>query len=432
MSTEEPVVNHVELCVEDINYTISILKKFGFRVFAKRETVKCKQVALRLGKGIIFIVNKRVYHGKIVGSECDSSNSFPVFVCCGDSKRHTIDSVFNVSFNVRNVYNLTKKIASEIGSVILKPRTVTDEYGSVTFSCVRSCVGNVIHTLVNKTDYKGPFLPGFKIVEDEEFSCDDSGLQLEEIMTHVDHVTIAVTKGDSERVLKFYETCFGMKKFNISRDNESDDGLILADSIGIKLKAMEYYRCAETGLIYPPSCQNRERNSNSLMLVVVESLPGQADCNIETFLREHQQGGIEHVALSTTNIYRAVSLMTVKGCSFRKPPRAYYSELRKMKEINEEEDIASLEKLGILLDNESENLPEKSNCPKYLMQIFAHPIFLPAKTFFIEIIHRRNQARGLGQGNIIALVRSIREEEKRKLAESSKKQDIEEETSRVC
>lgn len=53
------------------------------------------------------------------------------------------------------------------------------------------------------------------------------------------------------------------------------------------------------------------------------------------------------------------------------------------------------------------------------MQIFAQPLFLPSKTFFIEVI-KRSGARGLGAGNILALVRSIREDERRKAEENSK------------
>ncbi|XP_035230457.1 4-hydroxyphenylpyruvate dioxygenase-like protein [Stegodyphus dumicola] len=200
---------------------------------------------------------------------------------------------------------------------------------------------------------------------------------------------------------------------------------------------MEYWRCSEIGLMYPGfSSKHRQRNSNGVMLVVVESLPGQTNCNVETYLREHEGPGIEHIALSTRSITGTVSKMTSLGVKFRQPPAAYYNELKKVREIQEiGEDLTELEKLGILLDNEVEpgENNEKDGSPKYLMQIFAHPLF-SRKTFFIEVIERSG-ARGLGAGNIIALVRSIREEEKRKMAEAKQKTLNEENISsprRLC
>lgn len=62
----------------------------------------------------------------------------------------------------------------------------------------------------------------------------------------------------------------------IYRDDQ-EDGLILQEGIGLRLRAMEYWMCSETGLVYPPSLsESNERSIRSLMLVVVESLPGQS------------------------------------------------------------------------------------------------------------------------------------------------------------
>lgn len=59
--------------------------------------------------------------------------------------------------------------------------------------------------------------------------------------------------------------------------DETEDGLILEEGVGLRLRTLEYWLCSETGLVYYPSeSHNKERSPKSLMLVVVESLPGQS------------------------------------------------------------------------------------------------------------------------------------------------------------
>ncbi|XP_054721286.1 4-hydroxyphenylpyruvate dioxygenase-like protein [Uloborus diversus] len=414
----QPVVHHVELCVADWEACLKALRSYGFTLFAKRITPFCQQWAARLGK-IIFVLTQRQadYVNHSIWNERTVRAEPLTVMCCEDQETHRVDTVVNVSLAVRNVSAVTERIKANGGSVIQPATKIEDQTGDISFSIVRSIVGDVVHTLINVDNYKGVFLPGFEPVEssyDSELHVD-----LNNSVTHIDHVTLAVTPGNSQEVISFYESCFGMERFAISSSDDIDDGLILEDSIGLRLKAMEYFRCSELGLTYPASSRNRQRNKNSVMLVVVESLPGQTNCNVETFLREHEGPGVEHIAFSCNNMMETVEKMISLGVNFRKPPTAYYNELKKQRQIQEiGEDLNTLEKLGILLDNEVEPMFAEDDCSKYLMQMFAHPLF-SRKTFFIEII-KRSGARGLGSGNVIALVKSIREEEKRKAAEKKK------------
>ncbi|KFM82147.1 4-hydroxyphenylpyruvate dioxygenase-like protein, partial [Stegodyphus mimosarum] len=429
----QPVVHHVEMCVRDGRHTLASLKHYGFRLHAQRVTPFCKQWVIKLGE-VFFIITERQknYVKHSIWNENTVRAEPWTVLCCESQSAHEVDTVFNVSFCVKNVKNVTGRVRSLGASVIQPPTSVKDEKnGHVSYSIVRSCCGNVVHTLINKDDYTGSFLPGFETVDTIiEDSSETTGV------THIDHVTLACSPGHSSSIISWYESCFGMQRFSISRNDDNDEGLILADGVGLRLKAMEYWMCSEIGLMYPVSSKHRQRNSNGVMLVVVESLPGQTNCNVETYLREHEGPGVEHVALNTPKIVETVSKMISLGVKFRQPPAAYYNELKKVREIQEiGEDLTELEKLGILLDNEVEpgKIKEKDGSPKYLMQIFAHPLF-SRKTFFIEVIERSG-ARGLGSGNIIALVRSVREEEKRKMAEAKQKTMNEEDISsprRLC
>ncbi|GIY74535.1 4-hydroxyphenylpyruvate dioxygenase-like protein [Caerostris extrusa] len=100
------------------------------------------------------------------------------------------------------------------------------------------------------------------------------------------------------------------------------------------------------------------------MLVVVESLKGQTNCNVLTYLKQHKNEGVEHVALTSSSIEHTVSKLKGRGVTFRVPPKAYYDELVKTNK---------LVGLGQNVDS----------------------LFKPIG------------ARGLGSGNILALVRSI-------------------------
>ncbi|KAF8786009.1 4-hydroxyphenylpyruvate dioxygenase-like protein [Argiope bruennichi] len=412
----DPVVHHIELCVFDADDALNRLRKFGFILFAKRQTASCKQLVARLGT-VFFVITERGLHykphslWKNVGGETLRAEPLTT-LCCEDSPAHEVDTVFNLAFSVKmsDVKDISERILSQGGQIIQAPTEMSDEKGTVTYSIVKSNCGNIIHTLINTDQYNGEFLPGFDIID----QCDSSN---DLKIYGIDHVTFACYSGNSIQVIDFYEKCFGMNRFQISSNDDGNNGLIISDGVGLRLRAMEYWRCAETGLSY----KKKDCNENAFMLVVVESLQGQTNCNVEAYLRHHRNEGIEHVAFKTNKIVDTVSKLKNRGVIFRNPPRAYYDELRNMKKISElGEDLSVLSELGILLDNEDDAADENgSPKKKYLMQIFAKPLF-DLKTFFIEII-QRSGARGLGSGNILALVRSIREEERRNMMKSEGK-----------
>ncbi|GBL90730.1 4-hydroxyphenylpyruvate dioxygenase-like protein [Araneus ventricosus] len=412
----DPVIHHIEMCVFDAQDTLNRLKKFGFNLFAKRQTASCQQLVARLGT-VFYLITERSLHykpnsiSKNVGDETVRTESFTT-LCCEESPAHEVDTVFNLAFSVKkgDVIDISERICTHGGQIIQAPTEITEEKnGTVFFSIVKSnCCGNIVHTLINTDDYNGEFLPGFEIVNQCEFSNDLK-------ICGIDHCTLACYSGNSGKVVSFYEECFGMNRFQITSNDDENNGLIISDGVGLRLRAMEYWRCAETGLSY------KNKNENSFLLVVVESLQGQTNCNVEEFLRHHKEG-IEHIALRSQSIVETVSKLKNNAVDFRNPPRAYYDELRNNLKISRLGlDLDLLSQFGILLDNEDDSADESGGSPekKYLMQIFAKPLF-DLKTFFIEII-QRSGARGLGSGNILALVRSIREEERRNMMKSEAK-----------
>ena len=138
--------------------------------------------------------------------------------------------------------------------------------------------------------------------------------------------------------------------------------------------------------------------------------PSTANSQIQTFLDLHGGAGIQHVALQAQNIFHAVAQMRTQNLEFLPIPAAYYRNLRdRSAAINNfllvPQEWQQLENSAILLDWPANSTTE------LLLQIFTQPIFAQP-TFFFEIIERRGQAQGFGEGNFLALFEAIEREEK--------------------
>ncbi len=141
--------------------------------------------------------------------------------------------------------------------------------------------------------------------------------------------------------------------------------------------------------------------------------PSSPNSQIQTFLDVNGGAGIQHIALRTANIFQAVTEMRSQDLSFLPIPQSYYTNLKSRSEQANDlplqhQEWQELEKSEILLD-----WPD-NNAADLLMQIFTQPIFAQPN-FFFEIIERRGQVQGFGEGNFMALFQAIEQEEQKKL-----------------
>lgn len=207
-------LHHIEMCLADMSKSLQLFTSgLGFRESARRETALCSQRVLRQGNSVVVLTQRKhhypsaglsqefsegreqLFNGSCNDSSehCNSSSPvrhnkfskdglvvcdeervvgvmnghvsantehFTVF-CCRDKPQHTIDSVFNIALSVKDVRNLTAKIAKKGGSVLREPTILSDDHGSITYSIVATNFGNCVHTLIDKSNYRGSFLPGF-------------------------------------------------------------------------------------------------------------------------------------------------------------------------------------------------------------------------------------------------------------------------------
>jgi 4-hydroxyphenylpyruvate dioxygenase len=133
--------------------------------------------------------------------------------------------------------------------------------------------------------------------------------------------------------------------------------------------------------------------------------PASPNSQIQEFLDANQGAGIQHIALETANIISAVSQFRRCGVAFLPVPPSYYTQLQQRPGLPlSGAELAEIAEQEILIDWQ-ETVPQA-----LLLQTFTQPIF-SQPTFFLEIIERRQQARGFGEGNFRALFEAIEREQ---------------------
>ncbi|KAK6487358.1 4-hydroxyphenylpyruvate dioxygenase-like protein [Huso huso] len=410
--------------------TNDLVNKYKFNLFAERLTSKARQVALKNGSAV-FVVNERLnlafldkkgQVNNLLNEQVHDHRGFETFDYKNIRFEHepeflydvyqsyAVNTACNVSFEVNDVEGSSKRLRNQGCDILVPPTKVQDRCGYVTYSVVKSIVGNVCHTLIDRTNYDGDFLPGFCKINNAGNNVRSVAVGNYCDITHFDHITYACPQQCTPEILEWYERMFGFERFLMSRDEDVDEGYVITgDSIGLRLTAMQFWKCSEVGLKLP----SHNKKQQDCKFVVAESLPQQGRNQVDTFLEQHHGPGIQHVGLYTPDIISTARTMEEAGVEFVSPPPAYYTEVGKQKEILEAgHDPQLLSQQGILLDAEVENetpqvrsQDQTTNKKKHLLQVFTKPLF-SEDTFFLELIERRG-ASGFGEGNIRALWRSV-------------------------
>jgi 4-hydroxyphenylpyruvate dioxygenase len=225
--------------------------------------------------------------------------------------------------------------------------------------------GETLHTFVERAPGAG-FMAGFEPVEDGPHSG---------LLAGIDHVVGNVELGRMEEWVSYYERVFGMTEMIHFSDED-----ISTEYSALMSKVV----ASGNGRIKFP---------------INEPAEGKRKSQIEEYLEFYGGAGVQHIAMSTTDIVACVRSLHERGVEFLKTPGSYYEELPgRIGEIDE--DLADLAELGILADRDDEG---------YLLQIFTKPIG-DRPTLFFELIERHG-ARGFGEGNFKALFEAIEREQ---------------------
>ncbi|XP_074953885.1 4-hydroxyphenylpyruvate dioxygenase-like protein isoform X2 [Phalacrocorax aristotelis] len=362
-----------------------LVTTFRFQPVAVRETPRVRQLALRRGAAV-FLINERLAP-RLTSA---SSHDFLYDV----DPQPTLGTASNVCFEVDDVPGLCKQLQSWGCFLPVPPTEVRDDGGSVTYGVATSIVGNISHTLLDRSRYQGPFLPGFQPIKAAPSATGD-GIKI----THFDHITYVCPRGGARLALDWYQRCFGFRRFLLNPEEKLAEGYMVGgQGVGMLLLALQ----SAQGTL-----------AHGCKLVLAESLSEDGANQVDTFLEQHGGAGIQHVGLCTTDIITTTKALQQRGARFFTPPTAYYSHGGKAEEIRGAgQDPCTLAELGILLDTTVPRVKDRpgadvteSPSQEYLMQIFTHPIF-SEDTFFLELIDRRG-APGFGEGNIQALWNAV-------------------------
>jgi 4-hydroxyphenylpyruvate dioxygenase len=252
---------------------------------------------------------------------------------------------------------------------IMEPTTLNDEHGTICLSSITT-YGDTIHTFVERQDYTGPFLPGYRALPAKQPQrARPAGLAA------IDHVVGNVELGKMNEWVSFYERVMGFTQLI-----HFDDKAISTEYSALMSKVMQ-------------------NGSGRIKFPINEPAHGRRKSQIEEYLDFYRGPGVQHVALNTDDIISTVRNLAERGVEFLSTPHTYYEDiLERVGKIDE--DIDQLAQLSILLDRDDEG---------YLLQIFSKPV-VNRPTLFFEVIERKG-ARGFGEGNFKALFEALEREQ---------------------
>jgi 4-hydroxyphenylpyruvate dioxygenase len=222
---------------------------------------------------------------------------------------------------------------------------------------------------VNRDEYAGPYLPGYRTAVDNGQPATGVGL------TVLDHVVGNVELGRMNHWVEFYERVFGMT--NIVHFGD--------DQIQTEYSALMSKVMAD--------------GSGKIKFPINEPAEGKRKSQIEEYLEFNGGPGVQHIAMQSDDIVGTIEAMKERGVIFLDTPEAYYEEVEgRVGEILE--DYADLRRLRILADRDEDG---------YLLQIFTKTA-QDRPTLFFEVIERHG-ATTFGEGNFKALFESIEREQ---------------------
>ncbi|PHR69145.1 MAG: 4-hydroxyphenylpyruvate dioxygenase [Lutibacter sp.] len=252
----------------------------------------------------------------------------------------------------------------------MEPTREEDKDGFVVRSGIYT-YGETVHIFVERKNYNGTFLPGYKKWE-SHYNPESVGLKF------VDHMVGNVGWGEMKTWCDFYAKVMGFAQIISFTDDD-----ISTEYTALMSKVMS-------------------NGNGRIKFPINEPAKGKKKSQIEEYLDFYKGAGVQHIAVATNDIVKTVSAMRDRGVEFLYVPDTYYDDL--LERVGKiDEDVEVLKEHGILIDRDDEG---------YLLQLFTKPV-VDRPTMFFEIIQRKG-AQSFGVGNFKALFEAIeREQENR-------------------
>ncbi|KAJ9618100.1 hypothetical protein H2203_009281 [Taxawa tesnikishii (nom. ined.)] len=285
------------------------------------------------------------------------------------------DAVKDVAFEVDNVEALYRAAVAAGAKSVAEPTTISDKQGSIKQATIHT-YGDTTHTLIERTNYRGPFLPGYRT----ETAQDPLNKYLPSItLEAIDHCVGNQDWDEMDAACEYYEKALGFHRFW-----SVDDKDICTEFSALKSIVMS-------------------SPNEVVKMPINEPAKGKKQSQIEEYVDFYGGAGVQHIALRTTDIITAITNLKHRGVEFIKVPNTYYEAMEKRLKASGmklNEDFEILKSLDILIDFDEGG---------YLLQLFTKHL-MDRPTVFIEIIQRNNFS-GFGAGNFKSLFEAIEREQ---------------------
>ncbi|EFE69208.1 MULTISPECIES: 4-hydroxyphenylpyruvate dioxygenase [Streptomyces] len=251
---------------------------------------------------------------------------------------------------------------------VAEPYELKDEHGTVVLAAIAT-YGRTRHTLVDRSGYDGPYLPGYVAADPIVAPPAQRSFQA------IDHCVGNVELGRMNEWVGFYNKVMGftnMKEF-------------VGDDIATEYSALMSKVVADGTL--------------KVKFPINEPAIAKKKSQIDEYLEFYGGAGVQHIALNTNDIVHTVRQMRAAGVQFLDTPDSYYDTLGEW--VGDTRvPIETLRELKILADRDEDG---------YLLQIFTKPV-QDRPTVFFELIERHG-SMGFGKGNFKALFEAIEREQ---------------------
>ncbi|MGH3412501.1 MAG: 4-hydroxyphenylpyruvate dioxygenase [Marmoricola sp.] len=293
-----------------------------------------------------------------------------------DHHRRHGDGVTDIALEVPDVDRCVAQAIRAGATVLREPEDVSDEHGTVRVAAIAT-YGETRHTLVDRSRYHGPYLPGYV---EKRGTWEKKAGQPKRLFQALDHVVGNVELGRMDEWVAFYNKVMG---FVNMAEFVGDD--IATDYSALMSKVVA-------------------NGNHRVKFPLNEPAPAKKKSQIDEYIEFYRGSGAQHLALATGDILATVDALRANGVEFLATPDSYYEDPGLRARIGEVRvPIEELQERGILVDRDEDG---------YLLQIFTTPL-QDRPTVFFELIERHGSL-GFGKGNFKALFESIEREQERR------------------
>ncbi|SDD02249.1 4-hydroxyphenylpyruvate dioxygenase [Actinokineospora iranica] len=286
------------------------------------------------------------------------------------------DGVVDLALSVPDVDRCVAHARRQGATILDEPHDVSDENGTVRVAAIAT-YGHTRHTLVDRSRYDGPYLPGYVAAEGAVARPSDAPKRL---FQAIDHCVGNVELGQMDYWVDWYNRVMGFVN--------------MAEFVGDDI-ATEYSALMSKVV---------SNGNHRVKFPLNEPAVAKKKSQIDEYLEFYGGPGCQHIALATNDIVTTVKAMRAAGVEFLDVPDSYYEDPELRARIGSVRvPIDVLKEHAILVDRDEDG---------YLLQIFTKPVG-DRPTVFFEMIERHGSL-GFGKGNFKALFEAIEREQERR------------------